>query len=80
MSSWILRTLLSYGKEALAENQISITEVPTIRVIQQTLVDINDKPADFINSTEWIGALEVCNIFLLSNETIIKITLMYAIL
>lgn len=35
------------------------TEVPSIRGIQQTLVDINDKPAEFLNSTEWIGALEV---------------------
>lgn len=54
MSSWILRTLLSYGKDAL-------TEVPTIHGIQQALVDMNDKPAEFINSTEWIGALEVCD-------------------
>lgn len=34
-------------------------DVPSIEGIQQTLVSINDKPADFLHSTEWLGALEV---------------------
>lgn len=38
---------------------ISSTEVPSIEEIQQTLVSIDDKPADFLGSTEWLGALEV---------------------
>lgn len=34
-------------------------DVPSIEGIQQTLVSINDKPLEFLNSTEWLGALEV---------------------
>lgn len=34
-------------------------DVPSIEGIQQTLVSINDKPAEFLHSTEWLGALEV---------------------
>ncbi|GAB0090389.1 Probable Ufm1-specific protease 1 [Sergentomyia squamirostris] len=37
----------------------SSQEVPTIKDIQETLVNLNDKPASFIGSREWIGALEV---------------------
>lgn len=33
--------------------------VPSIEDMQQTLVNINDKPAEFLNSTDWLGALEV---------------------
>lgn len=33
--------------------------VPSIRDIQQTLVNINDKPPEFLDSNEWVGALEV---------------------
>lgn len=59
MASWIIRARLRYGKDACADSRMLTTEVPSIRGIQQTLVDINDKPAEFLNSTEWIGALEV---------------------
>lgn len=34
-------------------------DVPTITNIQETLVSLNDKPASFLGSKEWIGALEV---------------------
>jgi hypothetical protein len=33
--------------------------VPSHREIQETLVKIGDKPASFLGSSEWIGALEV---------------------
>lgn len=34
-------------------------DVPSIEGIQQTLVNINDKPSEFLHSTDWLGALEV---------------------
>lgn len=33
--------------------------VPSHRVIQQALVDIEDKPASFVGSRQWIGSFEV---------------------
>lgn len=33
--------------------------VPSIRDIQQILVDIGDKKNDFVGSTNWIGSMEV---------------------
>ncbi|XP_050303233.1 ufm1-specific protease 2 [Anthonomus grandis grandis] len=33
--------------------------VPTFKEIQKCLVDIGDKPANFIDSTQWIGSSEV---------------------
>lgn len=38
---------------------ISANDIPSIEEIQQTLVNINDKPPEFLNSTDWLGALEV---------------------
>lgn len=34
-------------------------EVPTHRQIQECLVDIQDKPPNFIGSRQWIGSTEV---------------------
>lgn len=42
-----------------ADNQMTVNEIPSIEEIQQTLVNINDKPESFLNSTDWLGALEV---------------------
>lgn len=42
-------------------NQLTMHDIPSIEDIQQTLVNINDKPAEFLNSTDWLGALEVCH-------------------
>lgn len=43
-----------------ADNGLTvISETPSIEDIQQTLVNINDKPESFLNSTDWLGALEV---------------------
>lgn len=33
--------------------------IPTHRKIQECLVDIGDKPIDFIGSKQWIGSTEV---------------------
>lgn len=54
MCSWILnarRQKTSVGGDD--------RRVPTLGQIQSTLVDISDKPAAFLGSREWIGALEV---------------------
>lgn len=37
----------------------SVAEVPSVPEIQSTLVDLGDKPRKFLNSKEWIGAVEV---------------------
>ncbi|XP_026320986.1 ufm1-specific protease 2 isoform X2 [Hyposmocoma kahamanoa] len=34
--------------------------VPTIREIQEMLVEMEDKPKSFLNSRQWIGSFEVC--------------------
>ncbi|XP_033125646.1 ufm1-specific protease 2-like isoform X2 [Anneissia japonica] len=36
--------------------------VPSHRVIQQTLVDVGDKDANFVGSKKWIGSIEVCTV------------------
>ncbi|KAL9915903.1 probable Ufm1-specific protease 1 [Glossina fuscipes] len=48
MCSWIL------NKKGQSEN------VPSIEEIQKTLVMLGDKNQKFIDSRDWIGALEVC--------------------
>jgi hypothetical protein len=35
------------------------SDIPTIEEIQQVLVDIGDKPAGFVGSSEWIGSTEI---------------------
>lgn len=45
--------------DADVDNRLTANEIPTIEEIQQTLVNINDKPESFLNSTDWLGALEV---------------------
>lgn len=34
--------------------------VPSVREIQDTLVEVGDKPAEFAGSREWIGCFEAC--------------------
>lgn len=34
--------------------------VPSLQRIQETLVEVGDKPASFVGSREWIGSYEVC--------------------
>lgn len=45
-------------------------EVPTLTEIQQTLVDIKDKPKSFVNSRQWIGSLEVSFVL----DTLLNVT------
>jgi len=50
------QTLLSY----LKHNHLSLVQfhVPTFAEMQEILVTIGDKPLNFLNSKQWIGALE----------------------
>lgn len=41
-----------------------LRELPSIRCIQETLVRVGDKKANFIGSRQWIGSLEVCHALL----------------
>ena len=41
--------------EALAHRS-----VPSLREIQETLVEVGDKPETFVGSREWIGTFEAC--------------------
>lgn len=54
MCSWIAKY-----RNADTVHQIGTNDIPSIDEIQQTLVNINDKPPEFLNSTDWLGALEV---------------------
>ncbi|CAG9795659.1 unnamed protein product [Diatraea saccharalis] len=42
------------------ENYSDKQSVPSIPKIQETLVQINDKPKSFLNSKQWIGSFEAC--------------------
>ncbi|XP_061392599.1 probable Ufm1-specific protease 1 [Musca vetustissima] len=54
------RTLQSMISWILHKRQWqSVLSVPSLREIQETLVRIEDKPARFVGSRDWIGALEV---------------------
>lgn len=59
MCSWISKVQSQNGIIANVGNQLIVADVPSIEEIQQTLVNINDKPPEFLNSTDWLGALEV---------------------
>lgn len=50
LCSWIIQFL---------EGKSSIKEVPSLPDIQQILVDMEDKPASFKGSKDWIGSFEV---------------------
>ena len=34
--------------------------VPSLRGVQEALVEVGDKPAEFVGSREWIGCFEAC--------------------
>uniref|UniRef100_A0A182IPT8 UFSP1/2/DUB catalytic domain-containing protein n=1 Tax=Anopheles atroparvus TaxID=41427 RepID=A0A182IPT8_ANOAO len=57
--SWILQNGVT-PKVAAADGADGrgVAEVPNIPTIQQTLVEIKDKPERFFGSREWIGTLE----------------------
>lgn len=54
---------IKYHKDrtiAAGEQQNNVApNVPSIPEIQQTLVNVGDKSSKFMNSKEWIGAVEV---------------------
>lgn len=56
--SWITSNE-NYRHQLAEGNNVKEASVPTLREIQQILVNILDKPQSFLNSREWIGALEV---------------------
>lgn len=57
MCSWIAKN--RNAMDVNADHHIGVNDIPSIEEIQQTLVNINDKPPEFLNSTDWLGALEV---------------------
>ena len=44
------------------EESTSVGEwiVPSVRAIQEALVEIGDKPSEFAGSREWVGCFEAC--------------------
>jgi len=51
-----IQTLISWFNELHYYKKV---EVPSLQDIQTILVKIGDKPASFVGSSEWIGAMEV---------------------
>lgn len=58
MCSWIAKNRHSMDVDS-DQQIIGTDDIPSIDCIRKTLVDINDKPPEFLNSTDWLGALEV---------------------
>jgi len=54
-----LQTICSWVHHVL-RNRKEVLPVPSLQEIQQTLVNIGDKPASFVGSREWIGCVEAC--------------------
>lgn len=55
-----LQTLCSWINYNCDWSKSDPPTVPSLLKIQQTLVDIGDKPSTFIQSREWIGSFEIC--------------------
>ncbi|XP_073953922.1 ufm1-specific protease 1-like [Choristoneura fumiferana] len=51
-----LQTLCSWMNSNYHRNG----SVPSIQAIQETLVELEDKPSSFLGSRQWIGSFEVC--------------------
>lgn len=54
-----LQTICSWVCHALRDKK-QVSKVPSLRQIQQTLVEVGDKPNSFVGSREWIGSVEAC--------------------
>lgn len=54
-----LQTICSWVCHALRDKK-QVSKVPSLRQIQQTLVEVGDKPDSFVGSREWIGSVEAC--------------------
>ena len=61
-----LQSLCSWAENKLHSSSSHIAEggvvadVPSLRKIQEVLVEVGDKPQSFIGSREWIGSFEAC--------------------
>ncbi|CAG5048744.1 unnamed protein product [Parnassius apollo] len=51
-----LQTICSW----INHNYKDIKKVPSVREIQEILVQLDDKPKNFFGSRQWIGSFEVC--------------------
>lgn len=58
LCSWIYFCYRRSSEQISVQGGIS-GPVPSIREIQQSLVQIGDKPRSFANSKEWIGSVEI---------------------
>lgn len=54
-----LQTICSWVCHALRDKK-DLLQVPSLQKIQQTLVEVGDKPAPFAGSRDWIGSVEAC--------------------
>nr|XP_027200158.1 ufm1-specific protease 2-like [Dermatophagoides pteronyssinus] len=52
-----LQTIISWFQW---QGYIDDHKVPTHKQIQQALIDVGDKPVEFLGSSRWIGSQEVC--------------------
>lgn len=53
-----LQTMCSWIRERLFEKKMPAAPVPSLVEIQQILHKCQDKPANFVNSKQWIGCFE----------------------
>ena len=70
LCSWaesMLQTLLPHSQilssktNPISSDGLSSQQtVPNLRVIQETLVEVGDKPEAFVGSRDWIGTYEAC--------------------
>lgn len=71
LCSWaenMLQTLLPHSQILSSKTSPSSCDglsspqqtVPSLRVIQETLVEVGDKPEAFVSSRDWIGTYEAC--------------------
>ena len=66
-----LQSLCSWAENKLKQQSMSphtavptkgggVAGVPSLRKIQEILVEVGDKPQSFVDSREWIGSFEAC--------------------
>ena len=54
-----LQTIISWLRNNSSSHQQEGLNIPSLRRIQEILVEMGDKPASFAGSKEWIGSVEV---------------------
>lgn len=71
LCSWAVRQTQTEQHQLLQEGgvehhkhspavSVPVPSVPSLRGIQEALVELGDKPPQFIDSREWIGSFEAC--------------------